>query len=181
MANFTLPLILPTLHSIIILSFSLLPLVSLLSFSLFILNLSSSMLYLFRMKKLIVRLLGTTLSFYITNFLVIGFHIEPNLTTYLVASLVFILINTILKPIIKLILLPINLITLGLFYWLINVIVLYIFDFLYDGVTITAYQFPGFHSSTFNLPPMHLSLFWTLVISSFLISFFYSIYEIIFR
>ena len=133
------------------------------------------------MRKFIVRLLGTAIAFYLTNLLVDGFQIQPNFNTYLVASLVFLLINAILKPIIKLILLPINLITLGLFYWLINVIVLYIFDLLYDGVTITAYQFPGFHSSILNLPPMYLSLFWTLVISSFLISFFYSIYETIFK
>ncbi len=133
------------------------------------------------MRKLLVRILGTALSFYITNALVAGFHIKPDLTTYLVASLVFILINAILKPIIKLILLPINLITLGLFYWLINVIVLYIFDLVYDGVTITAYNFAGFHSSLLNLPPMHLSLFWVLVVSSFLISFFYSLYETILK
>ncbi len=133
------------------------------------------------MRKLIIRILGTALSFYITNALVAGFHIQPNLTTYFIASLVFILINIILKPIIKLILLPINLITLGLFYWLVNVIVLYIFDLIYDGVTITAYNFTGFQSSLINLPPMHISLFWTLVISSFLISFFYSLYETIFK
>ncbi len=133
------------------------------------------------MRKLFVRILGTALSFYITNALVGGFQIKPTLTTYFIASLVFILINAILKPIIKLILLPINLITLGLFYWLVNVIVLYIFDLVYDGVTITAYHFAGFHSSFVNLPPIQLSLFWTLVVSSFLISFFYSIYETIFK
>ncbi len=133
------------------------------------------------MRKLLVRILGTALAFYLTNILVAGFHIKPDLTTYLVASFVFILVNALLKPIIKLILLPINLVTLGLFYWLVNVIVLYIFDLLYDGVTITAYNFAGFQSSYLQLPPMHFSLFWTLVISSFLISFFYSIYETIFK
>lgn len=133
------------------------------------------------MRSLIFKLLGTGLSLYITDRLIDGFTIETTWQALLLASVVFLLVNVIIKPIIKILLLPINLITLGLFHWLINVIVLYIFDFLYTGVTIEAYQFAGFSSNLLSLPPMYFSLFWVLVLSSITISIFYSLYEMIFH
>lgn len=133
------------------------------------------------MKGLIVKAVGTALAFYLTDRLVGGFTIESTLSAFAIASLIFIVFNAIIKPIIKLLLLPINLLTLGLFHWLINVIVLYLFDLLYDGVAIVAYRFEGYSSSLINLPPANINLFWTLVISSFAISIFYSFYESIFK
>lgn len=133
------------------------------------------------MRKFIVKLIGTALSFYLTARFLAGFYLTPNWQTYLTASFLFILINALVKPILNLIFLPINLITLGLFHWLINVTVLYLFDLLYDGITITSYNFPGYTSPFISLPPTHLSLFWVLVLSSFLISLFYSLYETIFK
>lgn len=133
------------------------------------------------MRGLITKILGTAISFYVTDKIIIGFTIENTWQAFLLASIVFILINALIKPIIKLLFLPINLITLGLFHWLINVIVLYIFDLLYTGVAITGYHFEGYTAQLISLPAMDLSLFWVLVLSSFTISIFYSIYEIIFR
>lgn len=133
------------------------------------------------MRNIIFRILGTALSFYITELLIKGFVIEKTWQAFLIASIVFILINTLIKPIIKLLFLPINLLTLGLFHWLVNVVVLYIFDIFYSGVTISAYQFDGFNSGIISLPSANLSLFWVLVLSSFAISIFYSIYETIFK
>lgn len=133
------------------------------------------------MRSLIFKLLGTGLSLYVTDRLIDGFSIDTTWQALLLASVVFLIVNTIIKPIIKILLLPINLLTLGLFHWLINVIVLYIFDLLYTGVSIEAYQFEGYSSSLLSLPPMYFSLFWVLVLSSITISLFYSIYEMIFR
>lgn len=132
------------------------------------------------MRKLIIHIIGTGLSFYLTNLFIAGFTIHNTWQGLLIASVIFILINTLIKPIIKLLFLPINLLTLGLFHWLINVIVLYVFDLLYEGVTISAYQFNGYTSNLISLPSMYLSLFWVLVLSSFTISLFYSLYETIF-
>lgn len=127
------------------------------------------------MRKLLIRVFGTALSFYITAKLVGGFLLEPSWLTYLMASLVFVLVNWVVSPIVKLLLLPINLLTLGLFRWVASIIVLYVFDLLYGGVTIQAYQFPGFQSGILAIPPGNVSLFWTLVLSSLTISLSYSL------
>ena len=129
------------------------------------------------MKRLLVRILGTALSFYAVSALVAGFHITPSWTAYLIASFVFVVLNWIVSPIVKLLLLPINLLTLGLFRWVASVIVLYVFDLVYSGITISAYNFTGYNSGLISLPPLHLSLFWTLVASSFVMSVTYSIFS----
>lgn len=132
------------------------------------------------MRKLFLRTIGTALSFYLTSHLVAGFQLSQSWQTYLLASFIFVIFNWIATPLIKLLLLPINLLTLGLFRWLSNVLVLYLFDLFYTGLTISSYIFSGYSSSVINIPSVHLSLFWVLVISSFLISLFFSIFSALF-
>lgn len=133
------------------------------------------------MRKLLIRILATASSLYVTSSLIGGFVLASSWESYLIASIIFILLNAIAAPIIKLLLLPINLLTLGLLRWLSNVIVLYLFDTIYTGLTISAYQFPGYKSSLIALPSAWISLFWTLVISSFIMSLTYSIFSTLFH
>lgn len=132
------------------------------------------------MRKIIVSILSTSASFYLTGYFLSGFQIENSWSAYLVASLVFVIFNFILSPIIKLLLLPINLLTLGLFRWLTNVLVLYLFDLVYDGINITAFTYPGYSSSIISLPSGHLNLFWVLVLSALIMSLSYSIISSLF-
>jgi putative membrane protein len=127
------------------------------------------------MRKLIVKILSTAASFYIAQYLLAGVHIEPTWSAYLITGLVFVVFNFILSPIIKLLLLPINLLTLGLFRWVTNVLVLYLFDLLYDGVRIASFTYPGYTSSLIALPSGHLSLFWVLVLTSLIMSLSYAL------
>lgn len=134
------------------------------------------------MRKLIINILATAASFYVAQyFLPGGVHLQNTWSAYLVASLVFVIFNFVLAPIIKLLLLPINLLTLGLFRWLTNVLVLYLFDLLYDGISIVSFNYPGYASSLISLPATHLALFWVLVISSLLMSLTYSLISGLFR
>lgn len=126
------------------------------------------------MRRLIVAILSTAFSLAATTYLIHGFSVTPGLKSYLTASIILLLLNTLLLPLIKLLLLPVNLLTLGLFRWIANVIVLYFFDLVSSSVSISAYQFTGFNSSFLALPPVELSFFWTLVLSSFSLSVCYS-------
>ena len=132
------------------------------------------------MRKLIVKILATSASFYLASYFLAGVHLNNSWVSYLIASVVFVVFNFVLTPIIKILLLPINLLTLGLFRWLTNVLVLYLFDLLYDGISITAFNYPGFNSSVLSLPSGHLSLFWVLVLSSLIMSITYSIITALF-
>jgi putative membrane protein len=127
------------------------------------------------MRKIIVNLLQAAASFYIAAYFLAGFKIDNTWSAYVIASLVFVIFNFFLSPIIKLLLLPINLLTLGLFRWLTNVLVLYLFDLIYDGINIMAFTYPGYSSSVISIPSGDLNLFWVLVIASLLMSVTYSI------
>ncbi|HBD02428.1 MAG: hypothetical protein UX38_C0008G0008 [Microgenomates group bacterium GW2011_GWC1_46_16] len=118
------------------------------------------------MRTLLVKMLSTMASFYLVQILIAGVRLDPTWQAYLSATLVFLIFNLLIAPIIRLLLLPINLLTLGLFGWIANVITLYLFDIFSNSITISPYQFPGFTSTLLALPPAHLSLFWVLVLTS---------------
>lgn len=133
------------------------------------------------MRKIILKILSTAASFYVASYFLAGVQLEPTWSSYLIASLVFVIFNFLLTPIIKILLLPINLLTLGLFRWLTNVLALYIFDLLYDGIRISSFTYPGFSSPLISLPSGFLGLFWVLVLASFLMSLTYSFINALFQ
>jgi uncharacterized membrane protein YvlD (DUF360 family) len=100
-----------------------------------------------------------------------GFKISEGLTGIFFTAAVLTGINLALKPLIRLLLLPINLITLGAFRWVANVFSLYLVTMLVPYLEIVDFQFPGFSYQGFIIPSMFLGTFVVLLISSFLISF----------
>lgn len=85
----------------------------------------------------------------VVEYILPGFHLA-NLGTAIVASIVIGLINLILKPILQLIALPISILTLGIFAFLINVALLMLAAAIVPGFTIDS--------------------FWTAVLASILLS-----------
>jgi uncharacterized membrane protein YvlD (DUF360 family) len=99
-----------------------------------------------------------------------GFKISQGLTGIAFTAAVLTGINLALKPLIRLLLLPINLLTLGAFRWLANVFSLYLVTLLVPYLKIEGFQFPGFSYQGFIVPSMYLGFLVVLLISSFLIS-----------
>ena len=61
------------------------------------------------------------------------------------------------------------------------VLTLYLFDLAYDGIRITSFDYGAISSVFLSLPAGHLSLFWTLVLASLLMSLTYSIIGVLFQ
>lgn len=72
--------------------------------------------------------------------LVSGFYIPQDIESLAIIAVIFTLINLFIKPIIKLILAPFIVLSLGLASILINAGLLYLLDFLRPDVTITGTQ-----------------------------------------
>jgi putative membrane protein len=94
--------------------------------------------------------------------------IIANIKVLLIAALILALLNLILKPILKLLFFPINLMTLGLFSLIINMAIFYLLLYLIPEVKILPWTFPGLNFSQFSLPAFRFE-FWStlLVISTF--------------
>lgn len=74
-------------------------------------------------------------------------------TTALIVALVMSFLNTFVKPILKLLSLPITILTLGLFSLVINVVIVYLCDYLVDGFKVSGFIQPlifGFALSIVN-------------------------------
>lgn len=63
-------------------------------------------------------------------------------TAALIVALVMSFLNTFVKPVLKLFSLPITILTLGLFSLVINVVIVYLCDYLVDGFNVSGFIQP---------------------------------------
>jgi putative membrane protein len=99
--------------------------------------------------KLVIRLAITVFSLLVVEYIVPGFALS-DIWTAIVAAVVIGIVNTVIKPVLQLIALPISILTLGLSAFLINVLLLW-------G---TSKVIPGFV----------IESFWTAVVASIVLS-----------
>lgn len=88
--------------------------------------------------NLIIRLLITAVVAYLLTYVLSGVRFDGFSST-IVFALVLGLLNLIVKPILKLLGLPLTIITLGLFSLVINAIVIMIADYFVDGMTVDGF------------------------------------------
>lgn len=122
------------------------------------------------MKSFLKYIFITSIAIWVTTAYVTGLSYGDDLKTLLLAGIAFALINFFAKPIIKIIMLPINIVTLGIFSWVINVIVLYLTVVFVSGFTISPFTFPGIHYNGLVIPNYYLSTLWAAVTASLSIS-----------
>lgn len=83
----------------------------------------------------------------------------------------------ILKPILKLISLPINIITLGIFSWFLDILIVYLVTLILPGFTIKAFDFSGFSYGGFSVPTYRFSDLTAFLVCGFMITFFVKVGE----
>ena len=88
--------------------------------------------------KLIIRLLVSTLAILIAAHLIPGVVVAST-TTAIIVAIVLGILNTFLKPILQILALPITIMTLGLFYFVVNVFIIYLATYLVDGFSISGF------------------------------------------
>ncbi len=122
------------------------------------------------MKRYLRLFLVNIFSLWLAAKIISGISFGNNNQTIFVAALALTLIDLLVKPIIKLLLLPINLLTLGTFQWLANVLALYLTTIVVPDFSISGFFFPGFDYKGFIIPAMSLSLIWAFIITSLVMS-----------
>lgn len=88
--------------------------------------------------KLLVRLIVSTIAVLVTDLLLPGIHADDFVTGLLVA-VVLALLNTLLRPLLIILTLPITILTLGLFLLAINAAMVLLADKLIDGFTVDSF------------------------------------------
>jgi len=104
-----------------------------------------------------------------------GLIISQQFTHLLYSGFILALVNTLIKPLIKLFLLPLNLLTLGIFYWISSVISLFIFTKIVNYIQIIPFISPVINKSGFTIPSLAVNFIFSLIISSLLLSIFFNL------
>jgi len=100
--------------------------------------------------------------------------------TILFTAGVLAIANIFARPLVKLVMLPVNILSLGMLSWLSNVFILYLTLYIVPGFIISPFSFVGLEYQGFTIPAWDFSYFWTIVLVSFLISSVYSVISWIF-
>lgn len=84
----------------------------------------------------IIRIFGNSLALYVAYYFVSGFVVSGSWKEYLIAGAFLGLLNLLVKPVLKMISMPIIILTLGLFILVINGLLLWTVDYIFDFVSI---------------------------------------------
>lgn len=133
------------------------------------------------MKKVLRALLINFFCFWLISFIFPAIDYSNDLKVLIIASLTLSFVNFFVKPILNLLFFPLNLITLGTFRWVINIIVIALVTVIIPEFKIHSFLFAGVNLYGFTIPKMFFSLFWSYLLVSFLLAVFsdmiYSIFK----
>ena len=105
---------------------------------------------------MLIRLLINAVAFYVTAYLVPGFTISGWQTLFVI-SIVWGLLTLLVKPIIILLTLPINILTLGLFTLVVNALLLIIMGKIVPGFSVAGFGIALIAAIVLSLTNMFLS------------------------
>lgn len=100
------------------------------------------------MRKLIIKILITGAAVWVAQAIVPGLNFDGSIWAFLGVALIFIVVNAVVKPIIGFFSLPFILLTLGLFLFVVNAIVLQVVIWL-SGSLDLGFTSDGFFWATF--------------------------------
>lgn len=122
------------------------------------------------MKGIFKHFVIDSVSLYLVSLFVGGLVFEKGMTTLFLAGAVLAITTMLVRPVINLLLLPINLITFGLFKWIGHAVSLYIVTLVVPGFKILEFDFAGIATFWFVIPPIFFTGILALIAFSFLIS-----------
>lgn len=122
------------------------------------------------MKYLLRMFLFNSFALWLVSQLIPALSIAGGWQVLLLAGFVLSLLNLLAAPVLKILLLPINLLTFGLLSWVIDVIVLYLLTMFVSGVRIDTWTFPGITFMGFVVPSIAFSSLVSFILVSLAIS-----------
>jgi len=123
------------------------------------------------MKRIIRHYAIDTFSLWVVTQVAGGLVFEKGLYTLLLTGGAIAAVSFLAKPAINLLLLPLNLVTFGIFRWVSSAVVLYIATLIVPMFKVASFTFVGFQSKWIDIPTMNLKGFFAFIAFSFILSF----------
>lgn len=131
------------------------------------------------MKKISRMVIFSGLSIFSLTIFNPSFKVVGDVKNFIYLSILIAIIYYLLTPILKLILLPINILTLGFFSFIVYV---FIFNFAIEYfhlATISSWDFPGLSTNIVIIPRLFINDFYNRIFCAFYVSFFISLLELL--
>ena len=122
------------------------------------------------MKRILRHFIIDTYCLYVISKITRGIILENDYSTLILAGIAVTIVSLIAKPVINILLLPINLITFGFFRWIASAVVLYLTTIIIPSFKIIYFDFPGITSKWIDIPHLHFSGIIAYIGFSFLFS-----------
>ncbi|MFA6005155.1 MAG: phage holin family protein [Patescibacteria group bacterium] len=124
------------------------------------------------MKRFIRSVVFYAVAIYLVGLVIPGFKVVTDVRGLILSGLTLSILFTFVKPILHFLLLPINVLTLGLFSFLSSILTFYLFLYLFPSfVKIEPWVFQGIVLAGLKIGTIAIGRFVTVVMSTALISF----------
>lgn len=133
------------------------------------------------MKYILRKYLIIVFSLFTLTQIISGISIRGGWKTFLYAGLLFSALTYIVKPVVNLVLLPFNLLTLNMISWVVNIITFIIWTLLISEVKVTAWAFPGIHMGVVSLSPNTIDKFYMYIIGGIILTLTVQFYSWLFQ
>ena len=133
------------------------------------------------MKTILKLYIIETYSLYFISQITSGLSFSGGTITLLIAGVYLTIANTLAKPIINLLLLPLNLVTFGVFRWVSSAVALFLVTLMVKNFKILFFHYAGFESKWVSIPVIHLEGVLAFIAFSFVLSLIISIVHWIFK
>lgn len=128
------------------------------------------------MRKILRSFIVEAVVLYLVSQAISGLTLEGGYTGLLITGAALALASFLVKPIVNILLLPVNLVTFGFFKWISNAITLYIVDLVLDQFKVGKFSYAGFTNDWFTLPAYSTdSVVLSYILFSFVIFFLASV------
>lgn len=127
------------------------------------------------MKTILRAYLTNLVSLYLVSQTIAGMVFNGGLQTLLITAAALAISSLLIKPVINILLIPINLMTFGLFRFLSSAIAFYLITMVVKDFKIVEFNFAGFTTNYFSVPALILHGILAFIAFSFVISFINSI------
>ena len=122
------------------------------------------------MKRIVRHFFINILALYFVNVIASGMIFEKGIETFFLTGAALTAATILAKPVINVLLIPLNLITFGLFRWVSSAIALYLVKLVVPGFNIVFFKFGGLSTKWIDIPAMNFEGIVAFVSFSFILS-----------
>ncbi len=129
------------------------------------------------MKGLIRNTVINSIALAVIDQVIPGVTILGGVKTYILSGFILSLLLLIIKPILNIFSIPLNMITLGLFSFVTNAIILYILTVLVTDIKITKFTFEGLTFAGFVVPVMSFNTIFAFIVTAAILSIIINFFD----